>query len=274
MRPEAQALLCAKASASVYEGNLPSKATMRCLGFDHHVYLELPTTFQDFCALIASSGEYHILAFRGTKTPKDWITDLTATAIPFNSVFPGARALGDIHGGFGYCLADALQRLMLPLSRRDRSKPLLISGHSLGGALAALAGACFEATTAPVPPIAAIYTFGQPRVGLRNFCDDCDQTLSGKLVRFVNKKDIVPRVPFRTWNYSDQGKMIHFDATGTPSIEAVEWQDYLGRAFQCVADVSEFLFHAQTDVGNHSINEYVSLVQQNRSKLNVLLDNA
>jgi triacylglycerol lipase len=204
---------------------------MESLGFDHYIWYDLPTSFKDFYAIVASSPECHLVAFRGTKTPKDWMTDLASTPARFEWVFSGGPSLGEIHSGFGHCLADAFQRLILPLAKCDQNRPLLITGHSLGGALAALAGICFTALHSSVPPISAIYTFGQPRVGLRDFCESYSRFLPKKLIRFVNKRDIVPRVPFRAWDYSDYGQMIHFDSTEIPVINSAEWQNFLTETY-------------------------------------------
>lgn len=66
-----------------------------------------------------------------------------------------------------------------------------ITGHSLGGALAVLAAARLK-----LQGIAPhVYTFGQPRVAFGEFADRFDAELSGRLWRFVNQSDLVPRLP-------------------------------------------------------------------------------
>lgn len=76
----------------------------------------------------------------------------------------------------------------------------LVTGHSLGGSLAALIGTCFTAMGPAIQPASAIYTFGQPRIGLYDFCNTYARLLGNKLVRFINKQDLVPRVPIRNWD--------------------------------------------------------------------------
>ena len=66
-----------------------------------------------------------------------------------------------------------------------------------------------------IRPVGGVYTFGQPRIGLHNFCGAYDRLLAGKTFRFINREDLVPRVPFRGWNYADLGQTIHFDSSGT-----------------------------------------------------------
>jgi len=278
MKPEEQALICAQASNAIYGtaadpvGKVSSQAAMEALGFKQFVWIDLTTVFKDVCAFVVSSDEYHLLVFRGTKLPQDWMTDLACTPVRIDWVFPSAPAIGEIHAGFGHCLSDGFNDIIDALSPpRDPTKPLLITGHSLGGALAALVGACFTVFGSPVPSVSAIYTFGQPRIGLHDFCNTYSRLLADKLVRFVNKQDVVPRVPFRGWDYSDEGMMIHFDSSGTPQVQSPEWQNFLVRTLQSVEDFVEIVSHLRVDVGDHSMAGYLALIQQKQGALAPLL---
>jgi Lipase (class 3) len=280
MKPETEALLCARASEWIYgssadeDGQAACQTAMAGVGFKDFEWFNFETIFTDICAFAATSDECHILAFRGTKIPQDWMTDLACTPVRFDWVFSGAPAIGEIHAGFGHCLADGLQEIKQMLIRRSSDKPLFITGHSLGGALAALAGVYFSVTGSPVPTIRRIFTFGQPRVGLHDFCNTYSRVLCGKLVRFVNKQDVVPRVPFRGFDYGDGGAMIHFDSSGTPKIESPEWRSFLARAFQSLKDVAEIVTHLSVDVGDHSVTGYRELLEKNQEQLGVLLPQA
>lgn len=244
---------------------------MAALGFGDFAWIDLTGVFEDVCAFVVSSADFHLLVFRGTKIPQDWATDLACTPVRFAWIFAGAPDIGEIHAGFGHCLADGLADIVAALSPRDPAKPLVITGHSLGGALAALAAAHFTVLGLPVPSVSAIYTFGQPRIGLHDFCNTYSRILAGKLVRFVNKKDLVPRVPFRGWDYSDEGTMIHFDSAGNPVAQSPEWQSFLVRTLQSLAQFAEMLTHLSVDVGDHSMAGYLALVQANQAALAPLL---
>lgn len=273
----AEALFCAKASSAIYgstddpSGNELSEAALSPLGFTDFAWIDLQTVFQDVCAFVASSPDYNLLVFRGTKIPQNWMTDLACTPARFDWIFTAAPALGEIHAGFGHCLADGLKDIITDLSSRDQSKRLLVTGHSLGGALAALAPVCFSVMNTNIRPVGAIYTFGQPRIGLHSFCNTYSQMLTNKLVRFVNKQDLVPRVPLRGWDYSDEGTMIHFDSMGTPTIQSEEWQGFLARTLQSFGDFWEIMSHIGVDVGDHSMAGYLALIQQNQGTLLPLL---
>jgi lipase (class 3) len=266
-RPQ-EALICALASEAVYGNADACQTLLHEQGFDKFSWINLVGVFKDVCVAIAQNEDYTLLVFRGTKVPQDFMSDFACTPVRFDWVFAAAPALGEIHAGFGHTLADGLAAIKNELSLIP-AKPLLITGHSLGGAVAALAGAYFTATGAGA--VHAIYTFGQPRIGLHNFCNTYTQILDGKLTRFVNKSDVVPRVPFRGMDYSDEGRMIHFDTTGTPSIEAPQWQTFLARTVQSLADVLEIVVHLGVDVGDHSMAGYRERVETTQEQLVALL---
>jgi hypothetical protein len=152
-----------------------------------------------------------VLAFRGTlplrlateprrivQTLADWINNANASLTdgrPFG--LPG-----QIHAGF----AASLQRLwqpdggipaLLPQMREavGRGKRLLITGHSKGGALAALAALRLASSRdAGVDP-AAVVSFAAPRVGDAEFRAAFDRTLMRRAWRYEYRDDIVPLLP-------------------------------------------------------------------------------
>ena len=42
-----------------------------------------------------------------------------------------------------------------------------------------------------------LYTFGAPRIGNREFCDDMNAIMGRSAFRIVNNSDVVPRMPQR-----------------------------------------------------------------------------
>ncbi len=69
-----------------------------------------------------------------------------------------------------------------------------MTGHSLGGAIAALTAAELSLEEY-VYNLATIYTFGKPRVGNKKFASWFDDQLDG--FRIIHYKDIVPANPPR-----------------------------------------------------------------------------
>jgi fermentation-respiration switch protein FrsA (DUF1100 family) len=148
-------------------------------------YTALPTwQFGDVQAILRwAAPKEPVVAFKGTSPTSlaDWLRDLDA--VP--QIHP---KLGMCHRGF---LAGALQALEA-IQAATKGCPVVLTGHSLGGALAALTGALMGAVGNPV---AGVVTFGCPRVGFQGV----RMALTGiRCARYVHGDDIVPTVP---WPY-------------------------------------------------------------------------
>jgi hypothetical protein len=133
-----------------------------------------------------------VVAFRGTEPANaaDWLSDVNFHPRPLS---PQVR--GSVHGGFARALEEVKGPMLQAVAALlgEGQPRLYITGHSLGGALAVLAGAVLEAEAGR--QAAAIYTYGQPRVGDRTFCQAFGQRLGGLTFRYVNDFDIVPHLP-------------------------------------------------------------------------------
>ena len=62
-----------------------------------------------------------------------------------------------------------------------------------------------------------VYTFGQPRVGNNDFADAVNAKLGSGIFRFVNDRDIVPRVPLFSMGFCHYGGQHSFDPAGKAS---------------------------------------------------------
>ncbi|KAL3681612.1 hypothetical protein R1sor_024568 [Riccia sorocarpa] len=106
----------------------------------------------------------------------------------------------DVRGDRTKILAyDKLTTLLKELTEQHPNAQLFVTGHSLGGALANLYTALlfFNHEDTLTSRIAAVYTFGQPRVG----AEDYSNYLIGKIQdsrywRVVYSNDMIPRIPF------------------------------------------------------------------------------
>ncbi len=130
-----------------------------------------------------------VLVFRGTATPEEWLRDLEFRQVEYEFV-PSA---GKTHAGFTAIYQSARERIFYAVRRVSAWKRLLITGHSLGGALATLAALDLAVNTPFSAPL--MINFGSPRVGDPEFADVYDNTVRNSL-RVVNLFDPVPRVPF------------------------------------------------------------------------------
>jgi hypothetical protein len=145
-----------------------------------------------------SVGDMTILAFRGTESSvrEDWSTNFSHEFVEFNSL-PGASKYY-VHKGFSAAL-DLVWPDVLAQVKRSKG-PIFITGHSLGGALATLTALRLMLLNDPNVKVAALYTFGSPRVGddrFANLFNTLREKRGLKLRRYVNNNDLVAMIPDR-----------------------------------------------------------------------------
>lgn len=221
----------------------------------------------DTQVLIQDRPEAMVIAFRGSSDLHDYLTD---SRCKLTSFFSGQK----VHEGF----LRAIDSVIVEVAQRAAAtvKPIFVTGHSLGGALAIL---CVEAIRARKVDVQGCYTFGQPRVGNKEFAINYDSKLvnpfsrfaenpnSGFLTlrdvtfRFVHERDIVPRVPFLFGLYRHCGQEIFLDGermilnpelfTKIISDAKAGWKIYSTQNYLAAAE----LF---TD---HHINNYIAAIE-------------
>ena len=134
-------------------------------------------------AILVSNNEFIVLAFRGTeaKSIKDIKTDAKAKT-------KQCETGGRIHSGFDEAYKEVAQEIEEKLNEETlNKKPLFITGHSLGGALAVIATKKLSHNGG----IAACYTFGSPRVGDEKWIAN----IKTPIYRLVNAADCVTMLP-------------------------------------------------------------------------------
>jgi hypothetical protein len=180
--------------------------------------------FLDTTAYVVQSGSLIIICFRGTQPRNimNWLLDASTEK-------DRSTSSGYVHGGFSRgietlwprmrwllgaaelganiceaekCDADLLKSCPAPelsgiyeCGKEKAPDAIYITGHSLGGALAALAAVklCRDQTLAPM--LRGVYTFGQPMVGDKAFAEESEKEFGDKLFRHVYQRDVVPQLP-------------------------------------------------------------------------------
>ena len=180
-----ECLLCAEMSRLAYSSQVVIKDALSRTPFSHVEFIggddvvsriETGGT-QAFIASSATLG-VKVLSFRGTQSdsPEDVITDLLILPGP-----PDANGCR-VHGGFARRARQIAEQTDRALVGQEGA--LLITGHSLGAALATLAAIDGHADK--------LITFGSPRVGDSRI----GKLLTGvEIHRFVDCCDVVARVP-------------------------------------------------------------------------------
>ena len=175
----ANALYLAHASDVAYQRSPAALAHQR-LGLDAVGFVNKVTRTRGFLGVCDTHA---VLAFRGSDpvTLPAWVTDAVVRLVQRDEYD------GRVHLGFSSALKrtwDKVARVLETVGDR----PLFLTGHSMGGALAVLAG-CRLAKLGQ-PPV-AVYTYGSPRVGDPAFCAG----YALRTYRIVNRLDIVPEMP-------------------------------------------------------------------------------
>jgi triacylglycerol lipase len=122
--------------------------------------------------------------------------------------FRPKRNSDDIHEGFAEAAgAEGVKDRVTEAVNlsREKGRSLLISGHSLGAAIACLAAR--QARDKNCPP-KAVYTYGMPRTGGATFKADYDTSLGKVTYRLANGPDLVATVPLRRMGYHHVGRLL------------------------------------------------------------------
>lgn len=221
---------------------------------------------------IAGDDHKIIIAFRGTSDRKDWLTDAATIQKSWSSI----TNIGKVHSGFFASLTSVWSVVMENLKElQTNEQPVWITGHSLGGALAALAYATLRLQE-PRYELAGAYTFGQPRVGNDLLCKEFDADSKHRFFRVVNNNDIVPRVPSKVARqgvslltyaaraihdidaYEHMGTQLYFDANGKLIHDATFMDRLIGR----FEGYKNNLFNGEINfdsIEDHSMDDYRNL---------------
>lgn len=192
-------------------------------GFENIYFFDFPISSNvgnDIEAILLVDNEKIILGFRGTEPKwKEWFyTNFFISKIN--------QFGGKVHNGFYQAFLTSWQSKQKSIHSEDRGIKTMIldefkknqalniwlTGHSLGGALAILAGVFCHEHELLSSKLKGIYTYGQPPVGNYQFARYFNNKLQNKTFRVVNNNDIVPRLGIFDWEHVGQEK--YFDSKG------------------------------------------------------------
>ncbi|GAE37453.1 lipase family protein [Halalkalibacter akibai] len=181
---------------------------------------------EEWFGFILESKRNIIIAFRGTESDPDWIVDAEVSQVPF----PYSPS-GFVHEGFLTIYESCREAIYNSMKQKVSHKPIIVTGHSLGGALATLCALDLSTVYTDV----TCYTFASPRVGDPLFADSYNVNLK-ESNRYVNVFDIVPLLPPETI-----------------------YCPYTDRTWQYKHVLKDHSFGLQTETlsGNHSIYTYI-----------------
>ncbi|KAI9296693.1 alpha/beta-hydrolase [Neoconidiobolus thromboides FSU 785] len=165
-----------------------------------------------------------IVAFRGSSNAENWLlnskTKLTQIEINGKNYY--------VHTGFKEIIDNILPQISQKIDVLLRTYPrykLLVTGHSLGGAIATLASLKLKYEIGLNDNRIKLYTYGAPRVGDPEFARllNKHRFVSG---RFVNENDVVPHLPAETKGYNHHHREFWVNGMSTQICSANELEDH------------------------------------------------
>jgi triacylglycerol lipase len=192
--------LCEASALAYLPADAGKTAFKDLLGLDATLY-----SVDNTQAWLATDDAAIVVAFRGTESPAtiDGLKDILLTDALNLLVVPEGRLGHDLaaagvgarfHKGF----ADAIAEIWPPLAEaieaefKRQDRPVWLTGHSLGGALALYAAWLLKRRFIPVHEVC---TFGAPMIGNRVASEAFNREFAGKIFRYVNGRDPVPKLP-------------------------------------------------------------------------------
>ena len=147
------------------------------------------------------------LSFRGSSNIQNWINNIKTDQVSY----PGCSGCY-VHRGFydNYRnVYDSAKSALKKVRSAHQGAKIMITGHSLGGALAALSSVSIKKD---VGSVAEVYTFGEPRIGNKNLADYLAKQSS--ISRVINYADVVPHLPTMTFNFYHESMQVWYHPRG------------------------------------------------------------
>lgn len=176
-----------------------------------------------------------IISVRGTRDPKDFVTDARFLKTDFLGFWAHEGFVSEFNA-----IWNAVSRSVSPMDI------VYITGHSLGGAIATLLAFAFKVRLGVE---SEVVTFGSPRVfdpeGVRAYNGLCPRT-----TRVVHRWDLVPRIP--KLDYSHVNRELHLDDNGKVLLPD---HHFLRRLFRILCSDLDGL-----SLENHKMRTYLNAV--------------
>ncbi|KPA73825.1 lipase precursor-like protein [Leptomonas pyrrhocoris] len=150
-----------------------------------------------------------VVAYRGSDDLANWLLDLLAVPVQYKPDDCGSGC--KVHAGFmlSYLsLSTDTSDAVLTLLGTYPNYGIVVTGHSLGGAMATLAAADLQdllnhGNFTPAPQPVTLYTYGSPRVGNAAFAQWVTDLLSdGASYRITHSRDPIVRLPPISWGFA------------------------------------------------------------------------
>jgi hypothetical protein len=171
--------------------------------------------WERFGFMLESSQEI-IIAFRGTSSKTNWISDAIASQKTFKYIQEPCLT----HRGFTDIYSSARDQIIAELNKLSTDKTLFVTGHSLGAALATLCAIDIAANTKFTSPY--LFTYGSPRVGDPAFARIFPKYVKNS-TRIANLFDVVTHAPPFIYKLPKREKTYYY--SHVPSVTSLHFQN-------------------------------------------------
>ncbi|KAJ4834665.1 hypothetical protein Tsubulata_034497 [Turnera subulata] len=175
-----------------------------------------------------------VVSFSGTHP-----FDAYGWCLDFDISWYELKGVGQVHRGFMYALGMqkngwpkdidkgndhsyayySLRQMLRSMLQQNEKAKYIVTGHSLGAALAILfiSVLALHEEELLLKGLEGVYTFGQPRVGDKQFAEYMEDKLKKydvRYLRYVYSNDIVARVPFdnKSFMYKHFGPCMYYNS--------------------------------------------------------------
>lgn len=216
-----------------------------------------PANHKSSQGILVEHQDYFAISFRGTDEVKDWLDNI--------KLFSEKALFGEFHRGFWQATNDVwelVEKYQSSNQSSDQSskkvprKPLFLTGHSLGGAMATVAAARLIHQD---KPFISCYTFGQPRTMTIETARIFNMEAKFRFFRFQNSNDIVTRIPARLMNYSHVGSYLYIDEDQKLYNDIGFWYRFLDAVEGIIEDIPQ---QGLESIKDHDMDLYLAAVKK------------
>ena len=153
------------------------------------------------------------VAFRGSENFQNWINNMKISkTMPYSS-YPDVAVEKGFYESYTY-ISSEIQECVLKLSANYNTNNVMITGHSLGGALAYLYAFDVMINLPKTLIIDSVITFGSPRVGNNLFVNLYNSYVIPSF-RITHYYDIVPHVPEELLGFQHVSEEVWYNEQNT-----------------------------------------------------------
>ncbi|KDO25438.1 hypothetical protein SPRG_09380 [Saprolegnia parasitica CBS 223.65] len=204
-----------------------------------HIIADVKENFQ---GIVGYSENHIVIAFRGSMDTKNWLDNLSFLKTRPWSDLPEVY----VHQGFYWVYKSIAKQLWAALSELRATyphAPIIVTGHSLGAAVAAIA--TVDLAAQHNVSVAQLLTFGEPRVGTKGFVSHL-LSIVPYLGRVTHWRDLVPHVPFHWLGYVHSAQEIWYteDSSVYTFCDPNDGEDpHCNNQFKATASIADHLVY-------------------------------